>query len=349
MFQAIGRDRVDAREDGSVNLSTPFEKGWRARLDGTKTDAEHPGTAVDTGDELWEVVELQPLTSGVRYRLRPWREEHTIRDLEHYDEESENRRAEERRKKERRESRGRLTFFLAMFAGHLPGHVQSHMESEYGVAATRLSIMSAAPLVFGSLLGMAISATNAMMNEAPLIPVRLVPLLYFFFVESSIRLLFVTTQRRPVGSLLGTLGYRLYLLTGAEAAPQTKGMSATVKIPVVETPEEIVVRDRLKLREPLLALLSAGEQRSIETRYGISLAEAGGTGAVALILVAALGVAVSSPPFASGSQVASFLVALYFFVEQVVRLALLVDQKRAGSLLGILARPFVGRYLRLGG
>lgn len=343
-MRAIGRDRVEPRDDGTVVLSTPFEKGWRARLHGTKTEAEHPGIAVDSGEELWEVVEVRPLTNGVRYTLAPWREDHTIRDLEHYDEQSEAHRAEMRLASQKRETRGRITFFMAVFAGHLPAHVQNEMESEYGIGANKMSLLSAYPLFAGSILCLVIGLVKAKMNEPPIFPPSLTPLFLFVFVESSNRLLFVLTQHRPLGSLAGLLAYRIYLLAGGKAAPKPKGNSSKVRIPTAAPPAERVVRDRLRLYEPLVALLSARDQIRIETKYAVSLAEPGLTGAITLLLGSLLGIAVSSPPFHSGGQMVSLAVAIYLFCEQVVRLVTLARGGRAGSALGFLVRPFTRQY-----
>lgn len=343
-MQAIGRDRIQSRDDGTVVLSTPAEKGWRARLTGTQIDAEHPGTAIDTGDAMWEVVEAKPLPNGVRYLLAPWRDEHTIRELDRYDEESERVRAEKRRAAQRRESRGRIVFLLAIFVGHLPAHVQSDMESEYGLGATKMSLLSAFPLAFGSAALLVISMVKARMNEPSVIPAWLEPFLLFFLVESAIRLLFVVTQHRPLGSLIGSVIYRIYVMTGGAAVPVPIGQSFKSRIPTVATPEEIIARDRLKLHEPLLALLPAAEQRRIESTYDISLAEAGRTGAIAIGLVALLGLAISWPPVRNGMQFLSLLVAASLLVEQVIRLVTIARGSRAGSVLGICARPFTARY-----
>jgi len=342
---AIGRDRVEPRDDGTVVLSTPFEKGWRARLQSTKIDAEHPGVAIDTGDKLWEVVEVRPLSNGVRYTLAPWRDDHTIRDIERYDEESEALRAELRIASQKRETKGRITFLLAIFAGHLPAHVQNEMESEYGIVATRMSLLSAYPLFMGAMLGLAIGVVKAAMNEPPIIPARLIPLLFFLLVESMLRLLYVVTQHKPIGSLAGALAYRLYLLTGGTAAPLPRGVASKVRIPMAPTPEELIERDRLRLYEPLVALLPAADQRRIEAAHEISLAEPGRTGAIAVMIVSLLGIAVSAPPFRNGPQLISLAVAVYLLVEQVARLVAIARGARAGSVLGILARPFTRRYL----
>lgn len=343
-MQAIGRDRIQSRDDGTVVLSTPAEKGWRARLAGTQIDAEHPGTAIDTGDAMWEVVEAKPLSNGVRYLLAPWRDESTIRDLERYDEESERVRAEKRRTAQRRESRGRVVFLLAIFAGHLPGHVQSDMESEYGLAATKMSLLSAFPLAFGSAALLVFSMVKARMGEPPIIPAALAPFLFFLLVESGIRLLFVVTQHRPIGSVIGATVYRIYVLTGGKAVPVPVGQSFKSRIPTVATPQEVIDRDRLRLYEPLLALLPSGEQRRIETTYGISLAEAGRTGAIALGLVALLGLAISWPPLRNGMQFLSLVLAAYLLIEQIVRIITIARGFRAGSVLGIAAKPFTTRY-----
>src|SRR5690349_20395281 len=90
-----GTDRA-RRVGDRVVLQSAISKGWTPRVPKTTTSPEHPGTAVWWDEQCYEVVEASGLpTGGVRYVLMPWRDEHAIRVLSHYDAESEAARIED--------------------------------------------------------------------------------------------------------------------------------------------------------------------------------------------------------------------------------------------------------------
>jgi hypothetical protein len=61
MARVFGDDRVEIRADGSRVLTCSHSKGWHARIAGSQTRAEHPGTAVRWEDTIYEVIEADPL------------------------------------------------------------------------------------------------------------------------------------------------------------------------------------------------------------------------------------------------------------------------------------------------
>lgn len=157
---------------------------------------------------MFEVVEARPLPGGgVAYALAPWRENLAIRSLERYDESSETDRAGEHAWKESALRRRRLAVIFSPILGHLPGAVQTRMEQEFGAPATKMTVVSAAPLLAIGLVGLfGVVARLAGGSIAPL-PEPSAPLSLYLFVESAMRLIVVATQSRPAGSIPGTLLY----------------------------------------------------------------------------------------------------------------------------------------------
>jgi hypothetical protein len=210
MPQAHGRDRAGAGSDGRWTISSPVSKGWRARRSGTRTTAEHPGTAVDWDGSLWEVVASTAQDRGVRYTLAPWEDRHTIRVLEPYDDASEERRAHGRADEERRRRKRRLLLLLSPLAGHLPAEVQDRWEHEDDAPASLLTLVSAFPLfVFGFLCSFSLAIRFIAGVVLLPLPEKVLLLGTYLFVESGFRLSVAWSQGRPAGSLAGTIAWEL--------------------------------------------------------------------------------------------------------------------------------------------
>ena len=65
---------------GKVILQSSYSKGWTARTTKTASRGEHPGTAVQWGEETFEVISADVLPAGgVRYVLAPWPDNEAIR------------------------------------------------------------------------------------------------------------------------------------------------------------------------------------------------------------------------------------------------------------------------------
>ena len=210
MPEAHGHDRAVAAPGGRWTISSSRSKGWRARRAGTRTTAEHPGTAVDWDGSLYEVVAIEPAGEGVRYTLAPWEERHTIRVHERYDEAAEERRSEERRDERRRKRKRRLLLLASPLAGHLPAEVQERWEHEDDAPASLLTLISALPLfVFGFLCSLSLTIRG--FTGVVLLPFPEAVLFFgvYLFVESGFRLSVAWSQERPAGSLAGHLGWEI--------------------------------------------------------------------------------------------------------------------------------------------
>ena len=350
VLRAYGRDRLEQKPDETFHLFSPVSKGWIGRKPGTQTSAEHPGTAVDWENEVFEVVAAEPLPSGgMRYLLARWEERHTIRVLERYDEAGEKARAGFRRELAGGERRRKLSALFAPILGHLPGPVQERMEKEFGAPALLMTILAAFPLFvvgFLSLFGWLVASFGAgfspergklvLFEFLAWIPL---PLALFLFAESAVRLASAVAAGKPCGSLVGVLGYEVWrTLRGRETEPRRPADSSSASPAAARA-----LQDRFHLLEPLLALLTPREQEMLAWKFGFDPILWGKRTATGLLIVTALNVLISLGALAAGTGgVGDFLWLVggtFFLMEQLARRRALSRGEPAGSLLGALVRP----------
>ena len=210
MPDPFGRDTVEARGAYFV-LTSPYPKGWSARREKTIGRAEHPGTAIEWDQSLYEVLAEEVLPKGrMRYVLGAWDDRHVIRLLQHYSSESEVERERLISEARRRERWGWGLYPFFALLGHLPASVQMGLESEYGLAAYRITLVSVAPLLLlGSFsliwtLALLFSAGFGMSLGFP-IPAWALLLGCCLLVESLMRMGFALSTSRPVGSPAGVI------------------------------------------------------------------------------------------------------------------------------------------------
>lgn len=335
-MQTYGSDRV--RADGErITLTSRVDKGWTPRAEKTHTSAEFPGTAVLWEDKYYEVVFAEHLPQGVRYGLELWKESNTIRVSDRYDEESERLRIEEHQKKLQRERQRKSVNALALLTGHLPAAVQEKLASELGVPAARLTLAS----VIGSYLVVAaivLLAVRAIFAREGL-PLPLVLFAGYLALETTVRWHISFSQTRPMGSVLGWIAYAIYWgITKRGPSPFAVPKGEAVRI--TDAPPDVALRDSLKMREGLFTLLPAADQQRIAARWGYDYRHESPVVAGILLVGSAVGVASS---YSSGARV-SLVLATALAIEQVYRI---VSFRRgpAGSILGVLVRPFVRKYL----
>ena len=346
-MRAYGSDRVAAgAEKGTFLLSSRLPKGWTARKPKKLNRIEFPGTAVLWDDVLFEVIGIEALPNGVRYTLAPWDDGHAVRASERYDDATEQRRVAEWRAAHARE-RHRLTAnLLGFLTGHLPAAVQEHLASEVGIVPNRLTILSCLP----ELVALAFAATTivqAIMDNRP-IP-WLAGVAVLFGGDALLRLMFVMTQGRPIGSPAGLLLYGVWFAIagrrGGAPSPLTHPKGNDVRF--LPPPDDVAALDAFHMREPLITLLTPAEQERAAERFGYDFRRSARTVAALILTFAILGVITSIRTLAWGlsiSAASSLLVAGFLAVEQIVRLATLRHHP-AGSILAPLARPFVRRYI----
>ena len=339
---SFGRDGVEPGPEGSRFLCCSDAKGWLARKPATRTSAEHPGTAVRWHEEIFEVVAAAPTPDGgVRYRLEPWDPRHAIRVVANYDEANENARIAGERGQRTSAAKGELLTLLAPLVGHLPAEVQSRLGSEFGVSPRLMTIVSALPLLILGLLGTFASMISTFaadfvfpewLSSHPFLSIYLA-------VESLLRLSGAFLHDEPMGSLPGVIVFGFWkTLTGRRppaAAPNT-GRSRRWE-----------AQDVFKMIEPLAAFLPPPDQESLAERFGFAFGRWGRFTAVGVFIVAVLNIVIALGRFAENH--AAFWdyfwlpVGFGLATEQIIRWRRLSAGRPAGSVLGILVRPFSRR------
>lgn len=340
-MQAHGSDRV--RVSGQrIVLHSRLPKGWTARTPASGTHSEFPGTTVLWNEQYYEVLAAAPLPAGgVRYELAAWREDHTIRQFVVYDESSEAALAADHATAARQRKRSLLANLSAMILGHLPGRVQQGLADELGLFPARMTILSAIPPVV--LLGVCVwFAVDATIRKAPsAVPPWLIFVAFLMTVESGIRFQAAMVQNRGIGSLLGTLCYGLYELIARRPAV-TKAPLTMVR----EDDPERDLRESADQHSWMLTLLPASDQLALAERFGFDYRKDAYAVAWSLLAVGAIGVVTSLGKANERlGALASVIVGALMVLEQLLRLATF-KRAPAGSVFGLLVRPFVSRLLR---
>jgi len=111
-------------------------------------------------------------------------------------------------------------------------------------------------------------------------------------------------------------------------------------VTIGETPAERAATDALLMREALVTLLSPADQARVAARFGYDYRNQSSIIATIILIFAVLGIVTS---VRSGAAV-SLVIAALLAAEQIYRLAVL-RSRPAGSILGVVARPFVRKLL----
>ncbi|MGZ5443798.1 MAG: hypothetical protein ACXW5U_02785 [Thermoanaerobaculia bacterium] len=341
-MRAYGSDRFRI-SGGKVILHSRLGKGWTPRTDKTLTSAEFPGTAVYWDDQYYEVLTADLLPAGgVRYVLAEWRDEHAIRVVDAYNDESEARLAADYARAQRQRRHSAAARISAMLVGHLPAHVQMHLANELGLFPHRLTLWSIVPVLVAAGTCVWIGVDSYMRGVPSPIPGAVLALTAFMFAESAFRFFVAMTQQRAMGSMLGFLAYLFFWLLHPGRArlvspfQHAKGEGTTA----LPSSAEVEQRDALEMRAPLLTLLTPAEQALLAERFGFDYRKHAYGITWAMLICAALGVATMLPRAAeSFSALVSLVCAGLVVFEQAIRL-LAFRRGPAGSVFGALVRPF---------
>lgn len=344
-----GSDRA-RRVGEKVILQSAIAKGWTPRTPKTLTHAEFPGTTVLWDEQYFEVIEASALQSGgVRYVLAEWSESHTIRQLEHYDADSEALRIADHERARRQRRTSVLSRLSGIFLGYLPAQVQIHLENELGVRASHMTLLSCIPALV--LLGTSMLAhvDASMRQELSPVPALLWPFVFLLTVESGVRFYVAMSQGRPMGSVIGLIGYAIYrrLSPKRDQLPPLFGGRGD-SVAFTPPTEDVALRGSFEIKEPLLTLLTPAEQLKLADRFGFDYRHNAYGVAWVILACAALGSITSYLELEkSGSftSLLSMLIAGGVALEQALRLRAF-RRGPAGSVFGVVVRPLVRNLLR---
>jgi hypothetical protein len=341
-MRAYGSDRFRV-SGGKVILHSRLGKGWTPRTEKTLTNAEFPGTAVYWDEQYFEVLSADLLPAGgVRYVLAEWRDAHAIRDFQPYNAESEAWLAADFEKAKRQRKHSAAARVAAMFLGHLPAHVQMHLANELGLFPHRLTLWSIVPVLATAGVFVYVSVDRFMRGVANPIPDWALLLAVFMVAESVFRFLVAMTQLRALGSFLGGLVYLCFWLLHPNRQRLVSPFASAKGEGLMQLPPppDVEQRDALEMRGPLLTLLTPAEQTLLAERFGFDYRRHAYGITWAMLVCAALGVATMLPKAShSLSALISLICAGLVVLEQTMRL-LAFRRGPAGSVFGVLVRPF---------
>jgi hypothetical protein len=116
----------------------------RPRIEGQARRPGHPGTAVQIGDDLYEVVAAEGSAGEWIYRLAPWPEQETVRAVVVWSEGSEREFAAGLCAERARERKTFLSWAAQAFLGFLPAGEQERIFQARGLDPGRATLWSAA-------------------------------------------------------------------------------------------------------------------------------------------------------------------------------------------------------------
>lgn len=351
-MQPYGGDRVRTA-GGKILLHSNISKGWKARVAKSTTHSEFPGTAVLWDEQYFEVIAAELLPQGgVRYVLEPWRDDHTIRVFDHYDDATEAKRLDDYRRAKAQQKKSLGARLSGILLGQFPAPVQKHLENELGVSPPAMTLLSCIPSLV--LLGVCawLTASAKLGKGPPPVPFLLWLLAFGLVLESAFRFQVAMMQNRGMGTLFGFVGYTLFWLIMPTRRNWPKPFTAERgdKLFTLPPPDDVALRDSLETRGPLLTLLPKSDQLALAERYGFDYRRHAFGLAWIILGSSAFGVVSSIVKVAdsgSVSALASLILAGALVIEQIARLAAF-KHGPAGSFLSVLVRPFMRSLLERG-
>jgi len=222
-------DRVIPAADGGpielwVYAVLPKE-GWVTHSPGDLARAEHPGSAIKYGDQVYELLRVEETAEGgyaFRYGLRPWDPQYAIRHVVNYTLKTQMEAAAGHQDMTRAQRLRSLILWLFPLAGFAPDPLQREWEKKTGLSMAWVSTGSA-------LFGMALAfAMRDVAGDSPFAAV-----VFYLAMDSFARLFWIAISHRPHGSLLLTLPYLLWQgWQGVRSPERTQG--ADVVLPTTQ-------------------------------------------------------------------------------------------------------------------
>ena len=196
-----------------IRLPAPHPR-FRPRLDAEGRRPGHPGTAVQIGEDLFEVVSAEKSGGAWVYRLEPWTGQETIRVCVDWGEEAAREFTAGLRDDRIRERKRLLAWGVQALLGFLPANYQERLYQTIGLDPARATFWSAAleiavasPFAVLFVISTVAGGTGGLGGYVPTwIGVSAVAAT----AEGAFRLVAVISTGSPIGSLLfALLGLRL--------------------------------------------------------------------------------------------------------------------------------------------
>ncbi len=191
-----------------IRLPAPHPR-LRPRVQGELRRPGHPGTAVQIGEDLYEVVAAERTDGEWVYRLEPWSEAETIRVCVEWGEAPEREFVAALRRDQARERKSFWTWAGQALLGFLPAWRQERRCQEAGLDPARATLWSAVletvvGLPFAFFFFVSLIAGRAG-GAAGSIPAWLGLLAVVVTAEGALRLAAVVSTGEPLGSLFLTV------------------------------------------------------------------------------------------------------------------------------------------------
>jgi hypothetical protein len=178
------------------------KEGWVAHSAGGLTRVDHPGSAIQYGEKIYELMRAEEtLEEGYRFRygLRGWDSRNAIRHLESYTLEAQFAHAVSHLHAVKTERLRNCILWLFPIAGFAPNPLQREWENKTGLKMAWVSLGSA---LFG--LALAFLMRGASGNT------RFQDVVLYLAIESFVRLFWIGIFHKPQGAFLLTAGYLLW-------------------------------------------------------------------------------------------------------------------------------------------
>jgi hypothetical protein len=191
-----------------IRLPAPHPRFW-PRLDAEGRRPGHPGTAVQIGEDLFEVVSAEKSGGAWVYRLEPWTGQETIRVCVDWGEEAEREFTAGLREDRIREQKRLLAWGVQALLGFLPANYQERLYQTIGLDPARASFWSAAlEIAVASPFAVLFVITTVAGGAGGLggyVPTWVGVSAVAAIAEGAFRLVAVISTGNPIGSLPFTL------------------------------------------------------------------------------------------------------------------------------------------------
>ena len=212
MTARLAPDRVEKGRPGEPVerwIYSSFEKDlWRTHKSGDITHPDHPGTAIQMDDGLFEIVLIEETADPnypLRYGLKKWDVQHALRGVIPYTPETQAQAAAEFQDQAYlRSLRSRIVWTFP-FAGMMPGPLQRGWEAK---TALNMTLVAAASAMTQILIFMML----VQMHGSPMSASLLNRVLLYVGLDAFARLLKIVCTGQPVGILVLTVPYLVWNL-----------------------------------------------------------------------------------------------------------------------------------------